>query len=238
MIFDNNSIEKCNFNIKKPFFYNNKIIFDLYTEKDKHIYIESPSMIIPFNYILDENNYKLSLTLYEYKSNKYGKKIYLMLEKIIKCVKKHYEQLFKDKIYKSPIIIGKNTTIFQFNNIRYNEIEIYNKFKEKININNIQIDDRISIIFFLKNIWIQNNKFGINLDLIQIRRDNYIDRGYLFSDNNNIINNTNNANNINNVNNINNNANNNANNKIINRPILNLEEILNMRNSILNKNKE
>jgi hypothetical protein len=230
MIFDNNSINNCNFKIKKPFFYNNKITFDLYSENDENIFFESLSMIIPFKYILDENSQKLSLTLYEYKSNKYGKKINLILEKIIKCTKKHYEKLFKEKIFKSPIILNNSTTIFQFNNIRYNEIEIYNKFREKINIKNIETDDRISIIFHLKNIWIQNNKYGFNLDLIQIRRDNYIDREYLFLDqkknliiNNNIIEKDKNLS----IDLINNSS--------IKRPALNLQEILNMRNSILKK---
>ena len=57
--------------------------------------------------------------------------------------------MFYKKIYKSLL---KNNS-FQFYNIRYKEIGIYNKYKEQIDIDNINSDDRISIIIHIKNIW-------------------------------------------------------------------------------------
>jgi hypothetical protein len=175
MIFNCKSLCECNFKIKKPFFYGNKVIFDLFTDKDQLIYIESPSLIIS-NKSLNDNNTELSVLCHEYNTTIFTKKILNVIDKILIHAKKKYEKMFYKKIYKSLL---KNNS-FQFYNIRYKEIGIYNKYKEQIDINNINADDRISIIIHIKNIWIQNLHYGINIDLIQIRRDNYIDKTYLF----------------------------------------------------------
>ncbi len=231
-IFNESTLNKCNFKITKPFNYCNKIIFDLYSDKDELIYIESPSFILPMIYILNEITQKLSITLYEYKSNQFGKKISLMINKIINCAKIYYENLFYQKTFKNPIVLNKNTSVFQFNNIRLDDTEIYNKYKEQITIKNLDIDDRITIIFHLKNIWISNNKYGINFNLVQLRRDNYFEKGYLFLNNEHIdkikpkieekkINKTN--------------DNNKREENIIKRPVFNLDELLSVRQSILNK---
>jgi hypothetical protein len=169
-----------NLKIKPPFSYGNNTILDLYSNNEE-IYFESPSMLIPFNYIINKN--KLTLTLCEYKSSKYTEQLNKILNKIILCAKKKYPKLFENKKYKNPLINKLfYPLLFQFDNIRYNEIEIYNKFQEKILIEDIEQNDRITIIYNLKNIWINNLYYSINLNLIQIRRDNYINRGYKFID--------------------------------------------------------
>jgi hypothetical protein len=169
-----------NLKIKKPFSYGNNTILDLYSGNNEEIYFESPSMLIPFDYIINKN--KFTLTLCEYNSSKYTEQLNKLLNKVILYAIKKHTKLFENKKYKSPLIKKLfYPLLFQFNNVRYNEIEIYNKFQEKINIENIEQNDKVTIIYNLKNIWINNLFYSINLNLIQIRRDNYIDRGYKFS---------------------------------------------------------
>lgn len=181
IIYNIESILHTNFKIKKPFTYGDKTIFDLYNETNEPLYYQSPSMIVPYNYFINNNIF--TLTLCEYKNTKYTDLIDNVIKKIIDKVKKNYSNLFENKIFNNPIIVKPfNPKMFQFKNVKTNDIEIYNIFQEKIDLQDIRVDDMITCIYQIKNIWINENSYGVKLNLIQLRRDNTINRGYIFTD--------------------------------------------------------
>lgn len=183
MIISNiDSILNTDFKIKKPFNYGSKTIFELYTGVNDLLYYQSPSMIVPYNYFINDNTF--TLTLCEYKTTKYTDLINNVLKKLIKKAKTSYISLFENKVFNNPILCKPfNPKMFQFKNSKINDVEVYNIFQEKINLQDICVDDRVTCIYQIKNIWVNENSYGVNLNLIQLRRDNNINRGYIFIEN-------------------------------------------------------
>ena len=49
--------------IKKPIYFNNKIILNLYYEKNEYILFQTPIMYLPYDYIYDSNIANISLPI-------------------------------------------------------------------------------------------------------------------------------------------------------------------------------
>lgn len=182
MIFDIDSLENVNIKIKKPFVYGNVALFDIYTQGNQNFYLQSPSMIIP--YIVQQDS-MYSFNICEYKCNKYTNKIENIINKIINEIKNNYPQYFKkEKVYKKFIYEEQRfPKIFQFRNIKIKNIALYNIYKENLSFEDISLYDMVTIIYQVKNIWINDISYGLNIDLIQLRKDNCVNKEYMFVDN-------------------------------------------------------
>ncbi len=203
LIIDEKNILNVKLKIKKPFTYGNNTIFDLYNsnvsanvsanvsnEKNKNqiVYLQSPSMLVPLSLNVNDIKNTFTLILCEYKSNKYTENINKIIKKIIEDVIKRYPKIFENKIYVDALYIKPfNPIMFQFKNIKSDDIEVYNIFKEKISFTDIFKDDMVTCIYNIKNIWVNETNYGIKLELLQLRRDNYIQKGYIFSDLNKVL---------------------------------------------------
>lgn len=86
-------------------------------------------------------------------------------------LKKNYQSLLPEKIrsYKKWINKFYKPTIKEDNNIyislRFSDI--YNKKKEKIKISDIKVNDKIRCIYEIKKLWINENGFGVSLQVLQ-----------------------------------------------------------------------
>jgi hypothetical protein len=200
LILDEKNISNIKFKIKKPFIYGNNTIFEL--SCTNKFYLQSPSMLVPFSVNINDIKNTFTLTLCEYKSSIYTENINNIIKKIIENVTNKYQKLFENKIYIETLYIQPfNPIMFQFKNSKLDDIEIYNKFKEKISLLDILKDDMVTCIYHIKNIWINETHYGIKIELLQLRRDNNIQKGYFFIDSYNHNNNQNNNQNIELVNN-------------------------------------
>ena len=193
--------------IKKPIYFNNKIILNLYYEKNEYILFQTPIMYLPYDYIYD-NNIIQYIDLCEYNILEYDKKYNTKnIDKFLKFLNKIFKKLLlkidnydnsllKNKDYLSSIINNDKiksdkSKILRIKNNYLNNIKVYDNNNNLININQIIKESKIKCILAIKNIWIYNNKYGINIQLLQIQNKNFINNYNLFSTiKNNIINDT------------------------------------------------
>jgi hypothetical protein len=92
-----------------------------------------------------------------------------LLTNIINRLKnnKKYKYLFNKKVYYSMF---ESDNIINFKNICSYDTTAFNLDNEKIELDRLKRFDNVCIIVYLKNIWINEKFYGMNIKLSQVRR--------------------------------------------------------------------
>ena len=168
--YDINEVYK-NVKVKKPIKFNNKIILNIFDSSQNNLLFQSPLMYLPYNFIYFDNIIKY-LDLCEYNDEKFLNFITILYKKIISKINSFNSGLFEDKQFYSNIVLNKrnsNIKMFRFKEIYVNKLNIYDNNNNLVNINQIVKESKIKCIFMIKNVWINQDKYGFNLELLQYK---------------------------------------------------------------------
>ena len=171
--------------IKKPIKFNNKIILNLYDEYQDCLLFQSPTMYLPYDYIYNDNVIKC-MDLCEYNDNKFINFITILYKKIITKIETFDKKLFENKEFFSNIIKKNEKFImFRLKEVYFSRLNVYDTNNTPININKIVKETKIKCIFMIKNIWINDDKYGFNLQLLQIQYKDFLNNENLFKNSSN-----------------------------------------------------
>ena len=176
--------------VKKPIKFNNKIILNIYDNIQENLFFQSPVMYLPYDYIYDENIIRC-MDVCEYNDDKFINFITTLYKKIINKINVFNSALFQNKKFYSNIVLNKrdnNIKMFRFKQIYINKINVYDFRNNLINIKQIVKENKVKCIFMIKNIWINEDRYGFNLELLQIQNKDFINNSSLFK-NSEILNN-------------------------------------------------
>jgi len=168
---------------------------DLFKKSIKYnqnnLFIQTPVLYIPF----DINNYnKLDISFLNLDKDMEIKLFYDLVNSISNKILNL--KSLKDKIFISSIK-SKNSIFperLRLNIIDRKIIKLYNESKEQITFNELKNKTYAKFIICPKDIWITNNKFGINWNIIQIKlyfRTDYFPKEFIFLEDDTNINNNN-----------------------------------------------
>ncbi len=149
-----------NINIKKPIVHSDKYtVFDLFIEKYSSVLICTSKLQI--NYI---NNQAICLK----DNNNFIEKLDILLNNIKNRLIKNenYKDIFLKKKYHS--LIYNNS--LKINNISQKDICVYNLEGSKISYDSLLCCDNIACILYIKNCWLNDNRFGFTIKISQIQR--------------------------------------------------------------------
>lgn len=148
-------------NIKKPIKYphDDTYIFD--------VYYENKFFLIPIKQVqicMKNKNIKLidtSSCLEDLKT---------LVEKITYRVSSNskYKDLFKNKEQYS--MIDSNISVITFKNVCSEDTTVFDMEGQIIEINRLRKNDNVVLIVYVKNMWINDKYFGVNIKLSQIQR--------------------------------------------------------------------
>lgn len=165
--------------IKKPIKFNNKIILNLYDEYQDCLLFQSPTMYLPYDFIHNDSVIKC-IDLCEYNDNKFINFITILYKKIITKIENFDKKLFQNKEFLSNIIKKNDNIMFRLKEVYFSRLNIYDTNNRLIDINKIVKETKIKCIFMIKNIWINDNKYGFNLQLLQIQYKDFMNNENLF----------------------------------------------------------
>ena len=175
-------IEKISF--KKPEKITNKVhIFDVKYNKNQHFIIQTPKLLIPNVPMIYSYNsikfYKLKLVAYNYNFEKKTKKFIKEIENIDKIINKKASIFWsnigennKNKVFINSSNHYNNKVYLYFNIQFYNNkpiINIYDWNKNQKNIKYLMEKSLANSLIWFKNIWIKNNKIGLNWIILQMK---------------------------------------------------------------------
>jgi len=166
--------------VKKPIRFNNKIILNIYDIAQENLLFQSPVMYLPYNYIYDTNVIK-TMDLCEYNDNKFINFLTLLYKKIINKINFFNSSLFEDKKFYSNIILNSQDNkikMVRFKEVYINKLNVYDFRNDLININQIVRESKIKCIFMIKNVWINEDRYGFNLELLQIQNKDFTNNNW------------------------------------------------------------
>ncbi len=168
--------------IKKPIKFNNKIILNLYDGYQDCLLFQSPIMYLPYDYIHNDNAIKC-IDLCEYNDNKFLSFIIILFKKILTKIENFNNTLFMNKNFFSNIVSNKKNEdlkMLRLREVYFSKINVYDNNNNLININKIVKETKIKCILMIKNVWINDNNYGFNIELLQIQNKDFINNNNLF----------------------------------------------------------
>ena len=167
--------------IKKPrILYNNTITCPVKYNKNQDLIIQSPLCYIPK--IPNKNSKQILTTLLttDYSYNENTKKFINNLLLINKIIQDSYKNITKlvnqheNNTFHNSININRqannyylNLTVQSKNQDMY--INIYNSYNQSVNEDYIVEQSECYALLHLKNIWINENKYGLNWEIVQLK---------------------------------------------------------------------
>lgn len=159
-VTDFSNVNQDQINIKKPIEYprNALIVFDIYYNNNCFLILLNNVQICQ-----KKNNLKFIET------NSCINEIKNIVDNTIDRVKKNkkYEHLFEKRKYYSMI---EDDKVLNFKNNCEYDTRVFDIEQNTIEFERLKINDNVSLIIYLKNIWINERYFGINIKLSQIQR--------------------------------------------------------------------
>lgn len=153
-------VNKSQINIKKPIEYpkNKFVVFDIYYNNNYFLILLNNVQIC-----YKGNNIKFIET------NSCMKDIKNVVDNTINRVKDNtkYQEYFKKKEFYS--MIEENKVINFKNNCGY-DTRVYDIEQNEIEFDRLKTNDNVSLIIYVKNIWVNEKYYGINIKLSQIQR--------------------------------------------------------------------
>lgn len=172
--------------IKKPEIINNSINCKIcYQNKKTNLILQTPLCYIPYSikkFNHNKSNYKLILTTVDYSYDEKTKIFVKNLINIENIVKRNLNNILSvldinenEEKYEfiSSLRFFKNVNVnFNFNIQIKNDIPYLNIYDNHNNLQNLEYilpESECYSLIWLKNIWINKNKFGLNYEIIQIK---------------------------------------------------------------------
>ena len=153
-------VNQSQINIKKPIAYpkNELVVFDIYYNNNSFLILLNNVQICNIG-----NNLKLIET------TNCINNIKNIVDNTIKRVKtnKKYEEHFLNKKFYSMI---EDDNVINFKNICEFDTMVFDIEQNEITYSRLKRYDNVSLIVYLKNIWVNDKYFGMNIKLSQIQR--------------------------------------------------------------------
>ena len=148
-------------NIKKPIEYpkNEFVVFDIYYNNNYFLILLNNVQICHKG----NNNIRFIET------NSCINEIKNIVNDTINRVKENekYKELFKKKEFYSMI---EDNKVIHFKNNCEDDIRVFDIEQNEIKCDRLRTNDNVSLIIYLKNIWINEKYYGMNIKLSQIQR--------------------------------------------------------------------
>jgi hypothetical protein len=144
-------------NIKKPIQNRGNYYFDIFYKNELLLFQTNITKLISKGYY---NEFIMYDTAFK-------EKLQQLLGYIYKTIKKNntYEEYFKGK--KQISVFNEN--ILKISNLEH-EIDVYDiEYKLKGGKEALNLQDNVRLILYLKNVWINQSSFGVNLKVVQIQ---------------------------------------------------------------------
>lgn len=148
--------------------------------KLKQIYIKTPTLILPWNKIMnnDENVFNIELCDISTNISLQCKPFLKDLEnQLLKIYKKYLKSTSNNltcnhKLEKNDLFkrYTNDCLSIRFFNVKKRDVKIFDTNGSSIDINNILKDDIVKCLFFIQHIWFKDDKCGFNIQLIQLMR--------------------------------------------------------------------
>lgn len=170
------SYSDINFNlieVKKPYTISDNIfIFDISYDKNPFLF-QTPDCVIPYSYSLyDNKTFKIDVTI---KDDAFST-ILLDVNKYIEAkITKYNKTILENKI--SIDYIKKNNTNdcrLRLKNNYVQNVLVYDKTKNQIDITNLQTFDKVVCLFQLQRLIVQKENYIFQCQVLQIKRLNTI----------------------------------------------------------------
>lgn len=171
------NISKLKF--KKPYYSTSKMSKVPIKYKKNNFIIQVPKLFIPFDILLDNNKCFLFLSLSNYKIQKEVEVFYnkireieqLIIKKFLKYPYKSKKKLRRDFCY--TIKESSRNNLYMRVRIPFFKnkplIKVFNQDKKEVEFNSICAKLYCVTLICFENVWFYDNRFGITINLIQIK---------------------------------------------------------------------
>ena len=163
--------------IKKPLFIKKSIICNIKYNKVDDLIIQTPLCFLPFCIKEYESGQKkVTFCTTDYIYNNLTKKFISNLQVIENTIQKSYKNITsiikqnKDNQFVSSLYLNSNKKNFYIHaNLQKDYVNIYNQYNEIENEDYIMAESQCYSLIRLKNIWINDEKYGLNWEILQLK---------------------------------------------------------------------
>lgn len=173
---ENDSFDLNEVRIKKPYDVGCISIFNItYGKENDQIFVQTPECMLPFGYqLVDSNTINMDLAFCD---DAFINIMCDMIKHIQNKLSKSISKRVNDKKFISPV--RKN--IIRVKNKDFRNVLFYDTDNNPIQRNNINRDDKVIVIFRLEKIILTNDIITVNLELLQLKKNNCIPCKCLFT---------------------------------------------------------
>lgn len=147
----------------KPYTIDERIIVNIGYSHTKPLLIQTPVTSLPFRYnLFDDKYFYMDLVIIE---DSFLNIINIIKDTILKS--KRVRSLIQERTFMAP-----SGNKFRFRNCDVDSISVFDMEKNRIDIRNIQRDDRIKIIFQIERLVFDKTSYYFIYKVIQIQKEN------------------------------------------------------------------